>query len=69
MAGESLIAGDDDRDAATRYNITFRFVHTSCVALRCGAASCVMRQKRRNMPHDAAPQRTASGVNEPVESY
>jgi len=33
---------------------------------RCVAASCGMRQKRRNMPHDAAPQHAASGVNEPL---
>ena len=25
-----------------------------CIVVRCGAASCGMRQKRRNMPHDAA---------------
>jgi len=39
-----------------------RFVHTGCVALRFGirciasAAFCSMRQKRRNVPRDTAPQ-------------
>jgi len=33
-----------------------RFVHTGCVELRCGAASCDMRQKRRSTPHRDAPQ-------------
>jgi len=35
---------------------------------KCCQQICGMRQKRRNMPHDAAPQRTASGVNEPLYS-
>jgi len=33
-------------------------------AVSCG--NCGMRQKRRNIPHDTAPQRTASGVTEPL---
>jgi len=28
--------------------------------MRCVAVSCGMRQKRRNVPHDVAPQRNAT---------
>ena len=60
----SAISRSENWVDASRSHPVSWFVHTGC-----GALYCVTVRQKRHMPHDAAPQRISSGVNDPLGSH